>query len=53
MLIFLLWKISERAKQHEFACKEERFDFVEEDGAAFVEDYLKFLDKVEAAMNGD
>ena len=46
-------EISERAKQHEFACKEERFDFVEEDGAAFVEDYLKFLDKVEAAMNGD
>ncbi|MCR5332109.1 MAG: response regulator [Lachnospiraceae bacterium] len=46
-------EISERAKQHEFACKEERFDFVEEDGAAFVDDYLKFLDLVEAAMNGN
>ncbi|MBO4415686.1 MAG: response regulator, partial [Lachnospiraceae bacterium] len=45
-------EISERAKKHEFACKEERFDFVEEDGAAFVEDYLKFLDLIEAAING-
>jgi CheY-like chemotaxis protein len=45
-------EISERAKKHEFACKEERYDFVDEDGAAFVEDYLKFLDLVEAALKG-
>ncbi|MCR5324463.1 MAG: response regulator [Lachnospiraceae bacterium] len=45
-------EVSERAKKHEFACKEGRFDFVEEDGAAFVEDYLRFLDLIEAAMNG-
>ena len=45
-------EISERAKKHEFACKEGRFDFVEEDGAAFVEDYIKFLDLVDKTVNG-
>ncbi len=45
-------EISERAKKHEFACKEGRFDFVEEDGAAFVEDYIRFLDLVDKAVNG-
>ncbi len=42
--------ISERAKAHEFACREERYDFVEEDGEAFVKDYLVFLDKVDEAI---
>ncbi|MCR5685951.1 MAG: response regulator [Lachnospiraceae bacterium] len=43
-------EISERAKQHEFACREERFDFVEQDGEAFVKDYMAFLDKIDEAM---
>ena len=45
-------EISERAKKHEFACKESRFDFVEEDGEAFINDYIRFLDLFEAAVNG-
>ena len=45
-------EMAERAKAHEFACKEDRFEFVEEDGAAFLDDYERFLDMIDEVVKG-
>ncbi len=42
--------LSEHAKKHEFAAKENNIAFIEEDSAAFIEEYGDMLNRIEAAM---
>ena len=43
-------ELSEHAKKHEFAAKENNIAFIEEDNAAFLAEYTDMLDRIEAAM---
>ncbi|MBO7354440.1 MAG: response regulator [Lachnospiraceae bacterium] len=42
--------LSEHAKKHEFAAKENNIAFIEEDSAAFIEEYTDMLNRIEAAL---
>ena len=42
--------LSEHAKKHEFAAKENNIAFIEEDSAAFIEEYGDMLNRIEAAL---
>ena len=43
-------EFSERAKKHEFAGKEERYDFIHEDFDGLVDEYMQVLGKIKSAL---
>ncbi|MBO4559205.1 MAG: response regulator, partial [Lachnospiraceae bacterium] len=43
-------ELSAHAKKHEFAAKENNIAYIEEDSAAFLEEYTDMLNRIEAAM---
>lgn len=47
---FFAMEISEHAKKHEFAAKESRFDFIDEDGSGLIEEIAAFIDRIEKAL---
>lgn len=46
-------ELSEHAKKHEFASKEGRYDYIDEDGEKFLNEYSDMLNRIESALEGE
>ena len=51
MATIFAMELSEHAKQHELAAKEERYDFIDADAERLLDCYSDMLNRIDAAMN--